>query len=191
MEITEDQIFEKYAKKCLHCNRITLLPYEYEFTCFSCGFNVNKRKHELSEIQRKKINFINRLKYAEVKIFSICVDLYKIYEGDDYNEIYKILSTLKNEKLKVNNILIEIYKDMLKKPDFEQNKYSLTSTGIYKIGHDSIRLMKWICFYDRSYYENINYYDLMGSICKYLISHNYSYTNIDYYYNCMNKLTWI
>ena len=35
-----------------------------------------------------------------------------------------------------------------------------------KIGHDSIRLMKWICYYDRSYYENINYYDLMGSICK-------------------------
>ena len=28
--------------------------------------------------------------------------------------------------------------------------------------------MKWICYYDRSYYENINYFDLMGSICKYL-----------------------
>ena len=26
--------------------------------------------------------------------------------------------------------------------------------------------MKWICYYDRSYYENINYYDLLGSICK-------------------------
>ena len=49
--------------------------------------------------------------------------------------------------------------------------------------------MKWICYYDRSYYENINYYDLMGSICKYLISHNYSNTNIEYYYTCMNKLT--
>ena len=29
--------------------------------------------------------------------------------------------------------------------------------------------MKWICFYDRSYYENINYYDLMGSVCRYNI----------------------
>ena len=74
---------------------------------------------------------------------------------------------------------------MLENPNFEQNKYSLTSTGIYKIGHDSIRLMKWICYYDRSCYENINYYDLLGSVCKYLISHNYSYTNIDYNYNCM------
>ena len=146
-----------------------MLPYEYEFTCFSCGYNVNKRKHELSKIQRKKINFINRLNYAEQKIFYICIDVYQIYEGDDFDEIYKVLSTLKNKKLKINNTLIKIYKDMLKNPNFEQNRYSKTSAGIYKIGHDSIRLMKWICYYDRSYYENINYYDLMGSICRYII----------------------
>ena len=91
------------------------------------------------------------MKYAEVKTFSICVDLYKIYEGDDFGEIYKVLSTLKNKKLKINNTIIEIYKDMLKNPNFEQNKYSLTSTGIYKIAHDIIRLMKWICYYDRSF----------------------------------------
>ena len=164
MELTEDEIIQKYGKNCGRCKRNTLLPYEYEYTCFSCGYNVNKRKNELSKIQRKKINFINRLKYAEVKIFSICVDVYKLYEGDDFNEIYKILSTLKNKKLKINNNIIEIYKDMLRNPNFEQNKYSLTSSGIYKIGHDSIRLMKWICYYDRSYYENINYYDLMASV---------------------------
>ena len=64
----------------------------------------------------------------------------------------------------MNKILIEKYKTMLLNPDFEQNNYSIPSTGIYKIGHDSIRLMKWICYYDRSYYENINHYDLMGSI---------------------------
>ena len=58
---------------------------------------------------------------------------------------------------------------MLENPNFEQNKYSLTSNGIYRIGHDSIRLMKGICYYDRSYYENINYYDLMGSLCRYII----------------------
>ena len=165
MNLSEDEIIQKYAKNCRHCNRNTLLPYEYEFTCFSCGYNVNKRKNELTKIQRKKMNFINRLKYAEQKIFCICIDVYKIYEGDNYDEIFKVLSTLKNKKLKINNTLIEIYKDMLKNPNFEQNKYSLTSKGIYKIGHDSIRLMKWICYYDRSYYENINYYDMMGSIC--------------------------
>ena len=168
MNLAKDEIIEKYAKRCGHCNRNTLLPYDYEYTCFSCGYNVNKQKHELSKIQRKKINFINRLNYAEVKIFSLCVDLYKIYEGSDYNQIFKVLSTLKYKKLKINNNLIEIFKDMLKNPDFEQNFWSRTSTGIYKIGHDSIRLMKWICFSDRSYYENISYYDLMGSVCKHL-----------------------
>ena len=119
--------------------------------------------------KEKKINFIHRLNYAEVKIFSICVDLYKIYEGDDYDKIYKVLSTSKSKKLKINNNIIEKYKDMLKNADFEQNYWSRTARGIYKIGYDSIRLMKWICYYDRSYYENINYYDLMGSICRYFI----------------------
>ena len=57
---------------------------------------------------------------------------------------------------------------MIKNPDFDQNQYSRTATGIYKTGHYSIRLMKWICYYDRSYYENRNYYDLMGSILKFL-----------------------
>ena len=168
MELTEDEIIQKYGKNCGNCNQNTLLPYEYEYTCFACGYKVSKRKNELSKIQRKKIIFINRLKYAEVKIFSICVDLYKIYEGDDYDEIYKVLSTLKNKKLKINTVLIEKYKDLLKSPDFEQNYWSRSATGIYKIGHDSIRLMKWICYYDRSYYENINYYVLMGSICNHL-----------------------
>ena len=133
MNLSEDEIIEKYAKKCGHCNRNTLLPYEYEFTCFSCGFNINKRKHELSKIQRKKINFINRLKYAEQKIFCFCIDLYLIYDGNDYDEIYKVLSTLKNKKLKIINTLIEKYKDLLKKSDFEQNHWSRTAEGIYKI----------------------------------------------------------
>ena len=168
MELTEDQIIEKYAKNGGHCNRNTLLPYEYEWACFSCGVNVIKRKHELSKKQRKRINFINRLKYAEVKIICISVDLYRIYEGNDYDEKYKVLSTFKNKKLKINNILNEKFKNMLENSDFQQDYWSRRSQGIYKIGHESIRLMKWICYYDRSYYENIDYYDMMGSVCKFL-----------------------
>ena len=53
---------------------------------------------------------------------------------------------------------------MLESPNFEQNKDSKTSTGLRKIAHDSIRLMKWICYYNISHYENINYYDSMGYI---------------------------
>ena len=114
MELTEDEIIQKYAKNCGHCNRNMLLPYEYEWSCFGFGYNVIKRQHELSKIQRKKNNFINRLKYAEQKIFCICIDVCKIYEGDDCDKIFEILSTLKNKKLKINNILIEKYTDMLK-----------------------------------------------------------------------------
>ena len=91
--LSEDEIIQKYGKLCGHCNRNMLLPYEHEWTCISCGFNINKHKHELSKIQRKKINFKNRLKYAEQKIFCICIDVYKIYEDDDFDEIFKVLST--------------------------------------------------------------------------------------------------
>ena len=34
MNITEYQIFDK---KATHCGHHTLLPYEYELTCISCG----------------------------------------------------------------------------------------------------------------------------------------------------------
>ena len=109
MNLTEDEIIGKYAKRCEDCNRKTLLPQEYEFTCIACGFNEIKTKHELSKIQRKKKIFINRLKYAGHKIFCICIVLYKIYEDNNYNELLEVLSTLKKRKLKISNTLIEKY----------------------------------------------------------------------------------
>ena len=57
MKLTEDEITQKDGKRRGHCNRNTLLPSEYEIFCFSCGYNVNKRKHELSERRRKKNKF--------------------------------------------------------------------------------------------------------------------------------------
>ena len=55
---------------------------------------------------------------------------------------------------------------MLKCFNFEQDYWSRTAEGIYKIGHGSIRLNKWLDFYDRSYFDNLIYFNLMGSICK-------------------------
>ena len=66
----------------------------------------------------------------------------------------------------MDNILTEKYKDMIKDPDFEQNYWSRRTTGIKKIGHDNIRLMKRICSYDRSFNEKIIYFDLMGIIVR-------------------------
>ena len=78
MKVTEDENIQKYGKRCGHCNRNTLLPYEYEFICIVCGYNVNKRKHELRKIQRKKINFTNRLKHAEQNILYLYRFIYDI-----------------------------------------------------------------------------------------------------------------
>ena len=137
--MTEDETIEKYGKHCGHCNQNTLLPYQYERTCVSCGSNLIKRKHELTKIHRKRITFINRLKYAELKIFCICVDVYKNYEGNGFDKIFEVLSTLNIKKSKINNVLIEKYKYMLENLDFEQEYWSRAAIGIYKIGHDSVR----------------------------------------------------
>ena len=97
MELTEDHIIEKCAKQSRSCLKKTRLPYEYEFTCISCGFDEIKRQHELTKIQRKKNIFINRMKYAEEKVFGLCVGENKICEGIDYDEKYQALCKLKNK----------------------------------------------------------------------------------------------
>ena len=92
----------------------------------------------------------------------------KIYERVDFDKIFEVLSTLKNKKLRIDNIPIEKYRVMLENLNFEQDYRSRTAEGIYKIGQDSIRLMKWIFYYDRFYFDNMNFSDLMGTVCKYL-----------------------
>ena len=49
MRVTEDETFEKHAEQCEHSAQTTLLPYEYERTCFSCGNNVIKKQFELTK----------------------------------------------------------------------------------------------------------------------------------------------
>ena len=63
----------------------------------SCGYNRIKQKNEQSRIQRKKLNSKNRLKYAEHRIFCICIDVYKLYEGDDYDKMFEV-SSKKNKE---------------------------------------------------------------------------------------------
>ena len=41
-------------------------------------------------------------------MFSTCVDVYKTYEGDDYDKILEILSTLKHKTLKKRYLNSEI-----------------------------------------------------------------------------------
>ena len=77
MKLTEDKIFEKHSKQCLHCTKNTLLPYEFENTCIACCYNVIKRENELTKIEQKEKGFSNRLEYAEKKTICTCLDGFK------------------------------------------------------------------------------------------------------------------
>ena len=57
MILTDEQIIEKYGKTCPSCNRNTLLPYAYEWTCLICRLNITKQKHELTLNNVKKYLF--------------------------------------------------------------------------------------------------------------------------------------
>ena len=81
----------------------TLPSNKFDFTFVSCGYNIIKQMHENNKIQRKKINFINRLKKAENKIICFCIEVYKNYEGNDFNGIHK-LEKIKNKQYPDRNI---------------------------------------------------------------------------------------
>ena len=69
MNLSEDQTIEKYGKHGGHCNRNTLLRYEYEWTSISCGLNLIKRKHKLSKIKRKKNKFCQSIERCRTQNF--------------------------------------------------------------------------------------------------------------------------
>ena len=70
----------------------------------------------------------------------------------------------KEKKLKMYKILIETFKDMNENADFNQNYCSRTAVVTSRIGHDSIRLVKRLAYYDRSDCENIKHYDLLALV---------------------------
>ena len=53
MSLSEHQKIEKYAKKCGHCSRNNLLPYEYEWTCISSGYNVKNENLNFQKYNEK------------------------------------------------------------------------------------------------------------------------------------------
>ena len=58
---------------------------------------------------------------------------------------------------------MENYKTTNKNRDFEENYYSETAEGTFKYDQFSIRIMKWLCYADRHYYENVNYSVFMAT----------------------------
>ena len=46
------------------------------------------------------MTFINRLYYAEHKIFCICIEVYKMNDNDNFGKIYETPSNLKKWEVK-------------------------------------------------------------------------------------------
>ena len=144
---------EEYAKQCMQWTGNTIIPHKYEFTFVACGHNVKKQKNwnynktaflfflRFLTKQQPSINFFNRLKCAEKKTLCICVEIYKICEGEVLNEKSENLSKFKFEKWNLKNIIIEKFKKT--EPFSEQEFFLRTAKGVYRSGHDSIRLNKW------------------------------------------------
>ena len=107
-------------------------------TCIPCDYNVVRRENELTKIQRKK-NKLHQSVEICWKKWCFCIDIYKIYEGDDIHKLFECLSRITNKKLNIKKEVVEKYKNM--DEDFEENYYSRTSRGVYKIGHESVRLL--------------------------------------------------
>ena len=47
--------------------------------------------------------------------------------------------------------------------NFEQNHFLLITKGIYKKGHDSTRIFKWMAYFDE-FYKNIIHFVLIASV---------------------------
>ena len=67
----------------MHCLRNAILPDDYEWTCFSCGFNVMKQNNQLTISPGNKLNLFDGIKCSEKKMFVNCTDKSRICEGDD------------------------------------------------------------------------------------------------------------
>ena len=131
MGLFEDEFIQIFAKQCMHCLQKTLLPYKYDFICIAFGYNIITQKIELTDIQRKKINFVKRLKHADRKKFMYLPRF--IWKKADriFDEIFKNLSQLKNKKFKKLKISLKKYKNMSERADFEQTFFSRPARSVY------------------------------------------------------------
>ena len=150
----------KYATMCVSCNRRFFIEFPYEYRCLICNAKAIKPKRKLTKLQRKRrANFSNRFKYAELKISVICMDVMQLYRESNPNLIAAILLLLKKSKLNFNDDIFEKYCNML---DNLGSSVVLDAKGVWVYGYEALRLVKWL--QSDKYYDNINYFDLIYTI---------------------------
>ena len=148
----------KYATMCVSCNRRFFIEFPYEYRCLICNAKAIRPKRKLTKLQRKRrANFSNRFKYAELKISVICMDFMQLYRESNPNLIAAILLLLKKSKLNFNDTLFEKYNNLL---NYDSN--IVDGIGVWLYGYEALRLVKWL--QSDKYYDNINYFDLIYTI---------------------------
>ena len=70
---------------------------------------------------------------------------------------------MKNKKVGKENELIENYETVKKSHDFKEKNFSETTEGLFEYDQYSSRIMKRLCYADRPFYENLNYFVLMAT----------------------------
>ena len=59
---------------------------------------LERKKNEKMNLQKMKQRNIIRINYAQHKVFFICIDVYTLYEGEDFSENLKIYQDQKYKK---------------------------------------------------------------------------------------------
>ena len=93
MDLTEDEIIKKTEKNVDFAIEILFYHTNMNLLAYRVDIMQSEENTNLLNVSEKK-KFINRLKYAEHKIFCICIQVYKIYAGDVFDKMYEI----KNKK---------------------------------------------------------------------------------------------
>ena len=60
--------------------------------------DITKLNENTNSLELNEKKFIIGLKFAELKILCICIDVSKVYEGNEFDKIYEFLSTIKDKK---------------------------------------------------------------------------------------------
>ena len=108
------------------------------------------------------MNFVNRLKHAQHKTFCNCIHISNFFEGDDLENMVVCLTSVKNRKLYIKNVLIGKKQKLLKKFWLRTSFLFKTTKSVHQIELNSARSLKWTGCYDKYFEKKI--FDLLG-IC--------------------------
>ena len=92
------------------------------------------------------------------------MEINSLVQTNNIDVLAVVLTHLEQKKLNVLEEILKKFDDML--DDFETNALMRNVEGIHKAGDFCLRMMKWLV--SARFYENVNYYDLIGTALRYM-----------------------